>query len=150
MSAIWAEATGGMIVVTVVAAITWLCMRRRKPLDWAAAGKKALAARERRIERARHDELVGWVLQGTEVLGLEIPVKSAGSNPMVVTFHPTSRKHAYFRDLPNYKSAVQRGDVSPMHAHFGKSPEIVSRWSDEHLRKWLSDRADELPTAASG
>jgi hypothetical protein len=35
--------------------------------------------------------------------------------------------------------------VSPMEAGYGKRPTPVSRWSDERLRAWLEEHADQLP-----
>lgn len=146
---VWAEALGGLIVVVVLAAIGWMWIRRRKPLEWAAAGGMALDEHARRHKRANHAERVGWVRQRAEILklprGHDLPVSATGRNPVVVTFHPTGRRQAYYRDLPSYKSAVERGDVNPVNALPGKPPQVLSRWSDEELRSWLSDHADDLP-----
>lgn len=143
VSAISDEAIGGIIAVAVVAAVAWLWTRRRKPLDWAAKGRRAIAARNRRIERAR------WVLQRAQVLQLtgtdEIPVRLTGTNPVVVTYHPSMRQFALYPDKPSYESAARRRDVDPLNAHWGTSKPVVSDWSEGELRTWLRKHADDLP-----
>lgn len=147
------EVIGGVIagvLLTVMGLVTLaIWRRRRRPLDWAAAGKKALANRSRRIERARHDELVRHVLDRAETLKIEVPVHVTGLNPAIVTLHPSGSKHARYPDLPSYKAAVNRGDANPMRASFGKTPLVVSRWTDERLREWLREHADDLPPTVS-
>lgn len=150
----WFSSVSVEIVGTVVGTILFaglslvayaIWRRRSRPLDWAAKGEQALADRSRRIERARHDELVQHVLDRAEVLGIELPVHVAGRNPAIVTLHPSGTKHARYADLPTYKAAVRRGDVNPMRASFSKPPLVVSRWSDDRLRGWLREHADDLP-----
>jgi hypothetical protein len=129
--------------VSVVAYAIW--RRRRSPLDLVDKGEQALADRARRIERARHDELVQHVLDRAAALGIELPTHIAGRNPAIVTLHSSGTKHARYPDLPSYKAAVERGDVSPIRASFGKPPLVVSRWSDDRLRDWLREHAQDLP-----
>jgi hypothetical protein len=62
-----------------------------------------------------------------------------------VTFHPSGSKYALYPDKPSYEAAVLRGDLNPSRADFRKPPLVVSRWSDDRLREWLREHADDLP-----
>ena len=130
----------GLIAMLVA---TW--RRRSKPLDWAAAGQKALADRERRIEAANHNEVVGHVLRRADVLQVDVPEQATGSNPVVVTFRPSGRRYGYYRDHESYIRARDGGPVNPVNAHPGKAPPVVAKWTDERLRAWLDEHADDLP-----
>jgi hypothetical protein len=145
LTSVSVEVVGAMVFAGVGVAAVAIWRRRRRPLDWADRGEQALADRSRRIERAHHDELVQHVLDRAEVLGIELPIQVAGRNPAIVTLHPSGTKHAIYPDLPSYKAAVNRGDVNPTRARFGKPPLVVSRWSDDRLREWLREHADDLP-----
>lgn len=138
-----------LIAAIVIAVLAAIWRRRWRPLNWAASSREALAERERRIERASHDELMRHVLLRAEVLGIELPVKVTRGNLAIVTLHPSGETHARYRDLPSYRDAVNRGKVSPMRASFGKPPLAVSSWSDDRLRAWLREHADDVPPSKS-
>lgn len=110
----------GVIITVIAAALiapfvaTW--RRRRKPIDWAvagaAAGQKALADWDRRIEAANHDEFVGHVFARADVLKEDVPERATGSNPVVITFRPSGRRYGFYRD--HESSASSRGPRLPL------------------------------------
>lgn len=142
------------IAVTVISAallglVAWLWTRRHSPTDWVAAGRAKFGRRQRQRVRANHEELVRSVLRRAEVLdlsvGQDLPIKVSGISPTVVTYHPTGRTFAFYPDISSYKAAATSGQVNPANAHFGKPPKVISSWSQEQLRIWLSEHADRLP-----
>jgi hypothetical protein len=143
-----ATVIGASFIAMLVA--TW--RRRRKPIDWAvagaAAGQRAFADRERRTEAANHHELVGHVLERADVLRVEVPEKTSGSNPVVITYRPSGRRYGFYRDHESYIRDRDGGRVNPSNAHPRKAPPVVAKWSNEQLRAWLDDHADDLPPTA--
>lgn len=132
-----ATAIGTVVAIALGALARNVWARRRRPLDWVASGKQAIAARRRKVERAKHDQLVAWVLARAEDLGKEVPIKVSGSNPALITFHPTGRVFAMFRDLGSYRTAAESGRVNPRNAHYGTVPRAVTEWTSDDLRAWL-------------
>jgi hypothetical protein len=141
MSAVLATVVGGLVVAAVLAASRAVWSRRHAPGRWVEDGKQAVAHRRRRRTNAHHQQLVVSVLQRAEELklapGKDLPVKVEGHSPAIITFHPTRRTFAMFKDFLSYKAAAEGGQVNPAHAHHGRVPKIVERWTDDELRAWL-------------
>ena len=144
-----ATAIGTVLAAAGIAIAKGTWARRTRPLDWMASGKTAVERRRRQIDRGRKRQLIDWVLQRTGVLQLQspddLPVKVHGTRPAVITLHPTGRTFAMYPDQPSYRAAAERREVNPVHAHYGAPPPTVHKWSEEKLRGWLHDHADQLP-----
>jgi hypothetical protein len=142
------QVIAGLIVLASAAAVAWLWARRRRPLDWMATGKAAVEHRRRCIEAANHAQLVEWVLQRAEVLGIDIVV-AVDRGPVfdTVTCHPSGRKQHYVRNHEDYARLL--GSGLPYRDTFAKTwtGKPVSQWPDDQLRAWLTKHADELPPA---
>ncbi|MCZ7537890.1 MAG: hypothetical protein M5T61_19480 [Acidimicrobiia bacterium] len=141
VSAVLATVVGGIVVAVVLAASKAAWLRRHTPARWVDHGKQVVAHRRQRRMNAHHQQLVDSVLQRAEELALapgeDFPVRVAGHDPAIITFHPTRRTFAMFNDLPSYKAAAEGGRINPAHAYYGRVPKIVERWTDDELRAWL-------------
>lgn len=136
-----ATAVGTIVAIGLAGLARNVWANRRRPIDWVASGKEALAARRRRLERAKHDQLVRWVIARAEELrlgpGEDVPLEVSGRNPARITFHPTGRVFSMFRDFESYRAAAESGRVNPTQAHYGVAPRAVGQWTADELRSWL-------------
>lgn len=141
-------AIAGVVVAAVVGAARWMWLRRDRPVDWMATGEAKVEHRRRRIKAAEHHQLVTWVLQRAEVLGIEVPVGVAHlPGRVMVTYQPTGRTFAWYPDLPSYRTGAERSEHTGSNAHYGSRPKVVSEWPDEMLHGWLDKHASQLPSA---
>lgn len=147
----WDWVLVGVVVAGIVGTWRWLWMRRRRPLDWVAAGKAAVERRRRRIAAARHEELVEWVLDRAKTLNKDVPVAVERRTEFdVVTVHPSGRQLFYVRNHEAYARLL--GSGLPYRRTFPQkwTGQPVSEWSDDELRGWLRQRIDELPPDGPG
>ena len=141
----WVAVAVTAIAVVAIGRTVW--NRRRLVLDWAATGKQAIERRQQRIRAARHEELASWVLQRAEVLQVEVPVSvSHFGGYAAVDYHPSSTQSFFIADFQRYQSLLEGGQLPPSRTFWNRPiPRHVRQWSDDELRDWLLEHADQLP-----
>ncbi len=138
---------GGVAVAAIVGARTWLWRRRRRPIDWAAAGRDAFEARRRGIERAHRDLLVEFVLERAKILNIQVPAAvHSGAGYVTVTYHPSGNEISYVAAHTHYKALLESGQLPPQRTYRKRwTQPPVAQWSEDELRAWLHEHANVLP-----
>ncbi len=134
---------GGLILNTVIAGVIVLLLgaiggsawvHRGKPCKWGRAKKHA---RDDRIGRAKHAELVGFVQQRAEVIKKNVPVEVSGYHPVTVKWFPSGHQ-SYHVASQESRVALARQGLNPLKIHLSEPPRPIDKWSKQELRDWLN------------
>jgi hypothetical protein len=87
----------------------------------------------------RSRKLVRRVMREAERSGKAVPISAVGINPVRVKYFPSGELRLFYRDLPSYKAAAQRGEHHGMGARWGHPPKSLKQRSRNELRQMLSE-----------
>ena len=141
---------GAALAVWLVRALDRLSRDHGTPKAWLQSARQALRVRRSRRQRAAHDVLVQHVLERASSLQDEVLSDVRGSEPALLTYHPSGRVFAWYRDLARYKADFGRTH-SGTDAGWktGAPPRPIHTWTDDKLRAWLTEHPDSADNSGN-